>query len=206
MISSDVLDLREDPMKGVCIAGISEIEVTTPEEILDLLMYGNKYRTQEATGANETSSRSHAVLQIVVEHKDRDSGIEAEIRIGKLSLIDLAGSERASKTNNRGIRMIEGANINRSLLALGNCINALHENVAKGQTNYIPFRDSKLTRLLKDSLGGNCRTVMIANISPSSSCYEDTHNTLKYANRAKNIKTKVQRNVLNVEYHVSKYT
>ena len=85
--------------------------------------------------------------------------------------------------------MIEGANINKSLLALGNCINMLHENNQKGQQNYIPFRDSKLTRLLKDSLGGNCRTVMIANISPSNACYEDTHNTLKYANRAKNIKT-----------------
>lgn len=106
-------------------------------------------------------------------------------------MIDLAGSERASKTNNRGIRMIEGANINRSLLALGNCINMLHENNSKNQQNYIPFRDSKLTRLLKDSLGGNCRTVMIANISPSNACYEDTHNTLKYANRAKNIKTTV---------------
>ena len=132
--------------------------------------------------------------------------MEVELRIGKLSLIDLAGSERASKTNNRGIRMIEGANINRSLLALGNCINALHENNSKGQTNYIPFRDSKLTRLLKDSLGGNCRTVMIANIAPGNTCYEDTHNTLKYANRAKNIKTNLQRNVLSVEYHVSKYT
>ena len=87
--------------------------------------------------------------------------------------------------------MIEGANINRSLLALGNCINALHENNSKNLTNYIPFRDSKLTRLLKDSLGGNCRTVMIANISPSNLCYEETHNTLKYANRAKNIKTNV---------------
>lgn len=102
--------------------------------------------------------------------------------------------------------MIEGANINKSLLALGNCINMLHENNVKQQQNYIPFRDSKLTRLLKDSLGGNCRTVMIANIAPSSSNYEDTHNTLKYANRAKNIKTRVQRNVLNVEYHVSQYT
>ena len=102
--------------------------------------------------------------------------------------------------------MIEGANINKSLLALGNCINMLHENNSKGQSNYIPYRDSKLTRLLKDSLGGNCRTVMIANIAPSSSNYEDTHNTLKYANRAKNIKTNVQRNVLNVEYHVSQYT
>ena len=131
MVSSDVLDLREDPIKGVCVAGLSEIEVDTPEEILDLLIFGNKNRTQEATGANETSSRSHAVLQIICEHKDRDAGIQAELRIGKLSLIDLAGSERASKTNNRGIRMIEGANINKSLLALGNCINMLHENNAK---------------------------------------------------------------------------
>ncbi len=188
------------------MAGLSEIEVDTPEEILDLLIFGNKNRTSEATEANETSSRSHAVLQITVEHKDKDAGIEAEIRIGKLSLIDLAGSERAAKTNNRGIRLIEGANINRSLLALGNCINALHENNSRSQTNYVPYRDSKLTRLLKDSLGGNCRTVMIANISPSHMCYEDTHNTLKYANRAKNIKTNVTRNVLNVEYHVSKYT
>jgi kinesin family protein 18/19 len=141
-----------------------------------------------------------------MEHKDKDAGIQAEVRTGKLSLIDLAGSERASKTHNRGIRMVEGANINRSLLALGNCINALHENNSKGKADFIPFRDSKLTRLLKDSLGGNCRTVMIANIGPSNLCYEDTHNTLKYANRAKNIKTTVVRNVLNVEYHVSKYT
>jgi kinesin family protein 18/19 len=143
---------------------------------------------------------------VTVEHKDKDAGIEAEIRIGKLSLIDLAGSERAARTGNRGIRMIEGANINRSLLALGNCINMLHENSSKGNASYVPYRDSKLTRLLKDSLGGNCRTVMIANISPNHLCYEDTHNTLKYANRAKNIKTNVTRNVLNVEYHISKYT
>jgi kinesin family protein 18/19 len=106
-------------------------------------------------------------------------------------MIDLAGSERASRTNNRGMRMIEGANINRSLLALGNCINALHENHTNNKQNFIPYRDSKLTRLLKDSLGGNCQTVMIANICPSIKHYEDTHNTLKYANRAKNIKTSV---------------
>lgn len=191
MLSNDVLDLREDPIKGVQVAGLSEIEVHTPDEIFELLVYGNKNRTQEATNANETSSRSHAVLQIICEYKDRDAGVKAEIKVGKLSLIDLAGSERAAKTGNRGMRMIEGANINKSLLALGNCINMLHENNSKGQSNYIPFRDSKLTRLLKDSLGGNCRTVMIANIAPSSSNYEDTHNTLKYANRAKNIKTNV---------------
>ena len=129
------------------------------------------------------------MLQVLVEHRDRDAGTEAEVRHGKLSLIDLAGSERAATTMNRGLRMIEGANINRSLLALGNCINMLAENAARGAKNHVPFRDSKLTRLLKDSLGGNCRTVMIANVSPASYAYEDTHNTLKYANRAKNIKT-----------------
>jgi kinesin family member 18/19 len=101
------------------------------------------------------------------------------------------------------IFIILGANINRSLLALGNCINALGEKGNKG--NFVPYRDSKLTRLLKDSLGGNCRTVMIANISSAESSFEETLNTLKYANRAKNIKSNVQRNVLNVNYHISEY-
>jgi len=121
-------------------------------------------------------------------------------------LIDLAGSERASKTNNRGIWMIEGANINRSLLSLGNCINALVDGMKHNKKNHVPYRDSKLTWLLKDSLGGNCRTVMIANISPSNDSYEDTHNTLKYANWAKNIKTQAFKNSVMVDYHVSKYT
>jgi kinesin family protein 18/19 len=103
----------------------------------------------------------------------------------------LAGSERAASTGNRGIRMVEGANINKSLLALGNCINMLYENSKKAKRGHIPFRDSKLTRLLKDSLGGNCRTVMIANISPFASHYEETKNTLNYANRTKDLCTKV---------------
>jgi kinesin family protein 18/19 len=142
-----------------------------------------------------------------VEHKDKAHGINAEINIAKLSLIDLAGSERASNTNNRGLRLVEGANINKSLLALGNCINALCDQTRNNIKNgHIPYRDSKLTRLLKDSLGGNCRTVMIANISPAFAAYEDTLNTLKYADRAKQIKTIVKRNVLNVEYHISNYT
>jgi len=120
VVSEDVLDLREDKDKGICVAGLSEVEVESPEDVMELLFFGNQNRTQEATGANETSSRSHAILQITVEAKDKASGITAEIAVGKLSLIDLAGSERAAKTNNRGIRMIEGANINRSLLSLGN--------------------------------------------------------------------------------------
>ena len=204
--SLDHLDIREDQIKGITIAGLSELMVTSSKEVVNCIRNGNKRRTCEPTMANETSSRSHAVLQISVEYRDKACGIEAEVISGKLSLIDLAGSERASTTKNRGIRLLEGANINKSLLALGNCINALCENSEKGSKIYIPYRDSKLTRLLKDSLGGNCRTVMIACISPAYSSFEDTHNTLTYANRAKNIQTNVQRNIVNVQYHIAKYT
>ena len=193
-------------MKGVQVAGLTEILASTPEEVIKVMHLGNRQRTTEPTAANETSSRSHAVIQITVEYKDRAVGIEADICVGKLSMIDLAGSERASVTNNRGMRLIEGANINRSLLALGNCINALCEANEKGVKIHVRYRDSNLTRLLKDSLGGNCRTVMIACISPSAGNYEDTLITLKYANRAKNIKTNIQRNVFNVSYHITKYT
>jgi kinesin family member 18/19 len=205
IISNDVLDLREDAQHGIHVAGISIIDVDSPEEVMDLLFFGNENRTQEATNVNETSSRSHAVLEIRVAQKNKSEDVHEDINIGKLSMIDLAGSERAARTQNRGIRMVEGAMINRSLLSLGNCINALVENVEKGTTHHIPYRDSKLTRLLKDSLGGNSRTVMIANISPSHLCYEDTNNTLKYANRAKNIKTRVIKNTQHVDHHISEY-
>lgn len=160
------LELREDAAKGIHVAGISEIRAESTKEVLELLHLGNQNRSTEATDANNESSRSHALLMVTVEHKERDSGTEAEVKISKFSLIDLAGSERASNTNNTGIRLVEGANINRSLLALGNCITLLFQNSEKKSKKYIPYRDSKLTRLLKDSLGGNSRTVMIANISP----------------------------------------
>ena len=201
--AEEYLDLREDPIKGPVVAGITEVDAKSSVDIMNLLHQGNAKRFQAATAANEASSRSHAVLQVVVESNDTAPGIVANIKVGKLSLVDLAGSERAANTKNVGARLVEGANINRSLLALGNCINALGEKGNKG--NFVPYRDSKLTRLLKDSLGGNCRTVMIANISSSESAFEETLNTLKYANRAKNIKTNVQRNVLNVNYHISEY-
>jgi kinesin family protein 18/19 len=203
--STTFLDVREDPQKGVMVSDLSELNASRPEEVIECLRLGNKRRTCEPTEANLTSSRSHAVLQIIVEYTDKTAGVMGEVYSGKLSLIDLAGSERAANTKNRGIRLIEGANINRSLLALGNCINALYEANSKGIKVFIPYRDSKLTRLLKDSLGGRCRTVMIACISPFHQYYEDTHNTLEYANRAKNIKTRVEKNMINVEYHVSKY-
>jgi len=148
--NEETIDLREDPVKGVTLNGITEMNVKSCKDIMFQLRKGNKQRTTESTNANETSSRSHAILQVIVEHKERNSGTEAEVRVGKLSLIDLAGSERASATLNRGIRLIEGANINRSLLTLGNCINALSEANEKGNNKaYVPYRDSKLTRLLK---------------------------------------------------------
>ena len=203
---NDYLDLREDPIKGITVSGITEVNVNNSSDMLKILKRGNRNRTIEATGANETSSRSHAIFQLSLEYKDRNSGIDYEIKYSKLSLVDLAGSERASATQNRGLRLIEGGNINRSLLTLGNCINALCDAASKGLKKiYVPYRDSKLTRLLKDSLGGNARTVMIANVSPSINTFDDTYNTLKYANRAKNIKTIVSRNVLNARYHISNY-
>ena len=201
--SNEYLDLREDPVKGPVVAGLSEVVANDVNDVMRLLRTGHRRRTTEGTKANAESSRSHAVLTLTVEHRDEGKrGSTAKVTTGKLSLIDLAGSERASVTQNRGVRLQEGANINRSLLALGNCINALRSD---RRGTFVPYRDSKLTRLLKDSLGGNCRTVMIAVVSPSSDQMEETLNTLKYANRAKNIKTKVERNVLNVDYHVSEY-
>ena len=203
--SNEYLDLREDPEKGIIVSNITEISVNNSNDMLKILKRGNRNRTQESTGANETSSRSHAILQVSIEYKEKNTGINYQIKFSKLSLIDLAGSERAAATNNKGIRLIEGANINRSLLTLGNCINALCDANLKGKKVHIPYRDSKLTRLLKDSLGGNARTVMIANVSPSINTFDDTYNTLKYANRAKNIKTSVTRNVLNAQYHINNY-
>ncbi|XP_057391195.1 kinesin-like protein KIF19 isoform X2 [Balaenoptera acutorostrata] len=197
------LELREDSKGVIQVAGITEVSTINAKEIMQLLMKGNRQRTQEPTAANQTSSRSHAVLQVAVRQRSRVKSVLQEVRQGRLFMIDLAGSERASQTQNRGQRMKEGAHINRSLLALGNCINALSD---KNSNKYINYRDSKLTRLLKDSLGGNSRTVMIAHISPASSAFEESRNTLTYAGRAKNIKTRVKQNLLNVSYHIAQYT
>eukprot|EP01080_Neovahlkampfia_damariscottae_P003821 gene3821-6982_t len=202
--NSKILDLRCDSKKGMVVSGLTEHHPSSAEEALELLHKGNQKRVQFETAMNAQSSRSHAVFQIFVEQRDRTKNIKTNVKFGKLSLIDLAGNERASKTKNVGKRLQEGANINKSLLALGNCINALCKATTNSKT-FIPYRDSKLTRLLKDSLGGNCRTVMIATVSPSSLSYEDTFNTLKYSDRAKTIKTKVERNELNVNVHISEY-
>ncbi|XP_008191110.1 kinesin-like protein KIF18A isoform X2 [Tribolium castaneum] len=191
------LQLRDDGRYGVMVAGIKVHKIDNPDELFTLLAKGNGNRTQHPTDANAESSRSHAVFQVYIQMEIKAT---REVRAAKLSMIDLAGSERGSATGYGGARFAEGANINKSLLALGNCINSL----ADGQ-KYIPYRDSKLTRLLKDSLGGNCQTVMVANVSPSSLCYDDTYNTLKYATRAKKIKSDVKKNVVNVELHAGEY-
>lgn len=146
----------------------------------------------EPTAANQTSSRSHALLSVSVVHSSAGDGT----RHGRLFLTDLAGSERAKKTKNRGKRLQEGAHINRSLLALGNCINAL-----SGGAKYVNYRDSKLTRLLKEALSGRCKTVMIAHVSPEGQHRDETKNTLVYADRANHITTRLQNPDLVEEEH-----
>ncbi len=196
------LMLREDANQAVSVAGLSSHHPQNVQQVMQMIREGNAYRTMSPTEANATSSRSHAVLQINVSQKDRNADINEPHTMATLSIIDLAGSERASATKNRGERLIEGANINKSLLALGSCINALCD---ARKNNHVPYRNSKLTRLLKFSLGGNCKTVMIVCVSPSSQHFDETQNTLRYANRAKNIQTKVTRNVYNVNRHVKDF-
>ncbi|KIJ70343.1 hypothetical protein HYDPIDRAFT_78727 [Hydnomerulius pinastri MD-312] len=196
------LQIRED--KAVKVVGLAELHPNSAEEVKQIVLQGNSRRTQSPTHANETSSRSHAVLQVHVTQAPRTAALSEQRTMATLSIIDLAGSERAAATSNMGQRMVEGANINKSLLALGNCINALCES--GGAIRHVPYRNSKLTRLLKFSLGGNCKTVMVVCIAPTSQHFDDTHNTLLYAERATKIKTKVvTRNVVNVDRHVGQY-
>jgi kinesin family member 18/19 len=191
LTKSGPLKLREDA-SGVVVGGLVLKQIHNAEELLKLLALGNLNRTQHPTDANAESSRSHAIFQVHIRMTDKST---SQKRTVKLSMIDLAGSERAasnfkSKTGSNQ-RFKEGANINKSLLALGNCINKLADGL-----RHIPYRDSNLTRILKDSLGGNCRTIMIANVSPSSLTYDDTYNTLKYASRAKKIRIQLTKNIV----------
>ncbi|KAL6746359.1 P-loop containing nucleoside triphosphate hydrolase protein [Haematococcus lacustris] len=205
--SSGPLELREDPEQGVQVAGLRQINVSSAEDIMDLLDEGNRRRKTESTDANAQSSRSHAVLEISIKRSPRNHYRVQQLR-AKLSLVDLAGSERAAETNNAGQKLRDGANINRSLLALANCINALGKvgsTAGKAGAAYVPYRNSKLTRLLKDGLSGNSRTCMIATISAASDQYHHSISTLKYADRAKEIKTMVIQNVGTVESHIADY-
>lgn len=177
-------ELKEKPDTGVFVKDLSTSVCKSAVEIQQLMNVGNQNRTIGATNMNEHSSRSHAIFLITIEMGS--IGDTGGIRVGRLNLVDLAGSERQSKTGASGERLKEASKINLSLSALGNVISALVD----GKTTHVPYRDSKLTRLLQDSLGGNSKTIMVANIGPASYNYEESLTTLRYANRAKNIKNK----------------
>jgi len=170
-------EIKEDPQKGIFVKGLSDVVVETESDMNKLLDKGFANRTVAATQMNAESSRSHSIFTIVVEMSsvDKDTGKDL-LKAGKLNLVDLAGSERQKKTGASGDRLKEGSKINLSLSALGNVISALSE----GKTGHIPYRDSKLTRLLQDSLGGNTKTLMIAAISPASSNFDETLSTLRF--------------------------
>ncbi|XP_043984560.1 kinesin-like protein KIF1A isoform X7 [Gambusia affinis] len=191
------LRVREHPLMGPYVEDLSKLAVTSYNDIQDLMDSGNKARTVAATNMNETSSRSHAVFNIIFTQKrfDAETNNTSE-KVSKISLVDLAGSERADSTGAKGTRLKEGANINKSLTTLGKVISALAE-VDSGQNknkkkkkveSFIPYRDSVLTWLLRENLGGNSRTAMIAALSPADINYDETLSTLRYADRAKQIR------------------
>ncbi|XP_021262215.1 chromosome-associated kinesin KIF4A isoform X2 [Numida meleagris] len=183
---SSQISIREDPKEGIKIVGLTERNVACARDTVSCLEQGNNSRTVASTAMNSQSSRSHAIFTICIDQKkknDKNCSFHS-----KLHLVDLAGSERQKKTKAEGDRLKEGININRGLLCLGNVISALGEENKKG--GFVPYRDSKLTRLLQDSLGGNSHTLMIACVSPADSNLEETLNTLRYADRARKIKNK----------------
>uniref|UniRef100_A0A8C6LXK2 Kinesin family member 4A n=1 Tax=Nothobranchius furzeri TaxID=105023 RepID=A0A8C6LXK2_NOTFU len=180
------LSIREDPKEGIKIVGLTERQVFSGPEMVSCLELGNSARTVGSTAMNAASSRSHAIFTITLEQRRGSDKVDSVI--SKLHLVDLAGSERQKKTKAEGDRLKEGISINRGLLSLGNVISALGDESKK--STFVPYRDSKLTRLLQDSLGGNSHTLMIACISPADSNMEETINTLRYADRARKIKNK----------------
>ena len=179
------LDLKENIESGVYVKDLTSFVVKNAGEIDHVMQAGKKNRSVGATLMNQASSRSHSIFTIIIECAESDKRGD-HIRVGKLNLVDLAGSERQSKTGATGDRLKEATKINLSLAALGNVISALVD----GKSSHIPYRDSKLTRLLQNSLGGNAKTVMCANAGPADYNYDETLSTLRYANRAKNIKNK----------------
>ncbi|KAK4262329.1 hypothetical protein QN277_027901 [Acacia crassicarpa] len=207
-----LIQIRETSNGVITLAGSTEVSVGTLQEMAACLEQGSLSRATGSTNMNNQSSRSHAIFTITLEqmHKlhSNSSGSDAsdedmgeEYLCAKLHLVDLAGSERAKRTGSDGLRLREGIHINRGLLALGNVISALGDEKKRKEGVHVPYRDSKLTRLLQDSLGGNSKTVMIACISPADINAEESLNTLKYANRARNIQNKpvVNRDLLSNE-------
>nr|XP_061806287.1 kinesin-like protein KIF3C [Nerophis lumbriciformis] len=177
------LELRESPETGVYVPDLTSCVCKSIKEIEEVMNVGNQARAVAGTDMNEYSSRSHALFLITVECGQPGPDGRKHIRVGRLNLVDLAGSERQAKTGVQGERLKEAAKINLSLSALGNVISSL----ADGRSGHVPYRDSKLTRLLQDSLGGNAKTVMVATLGPAPQHYDETLTTLRYANRAKNI-------------------
>mmetsp|Transcript_10601 Transcript_10601/g.20097 ORF Transcript_10601/g.20097 Transcript_10601/m.20097 type:complete len:1047 (-) Transcript_10601:329-3469(-) len=185
--SKDGVSIREDPVEGIVVTGVATHDCSDRHSMLDLLEKGSMSRTVGTTKMNSTSSRSHAIFTVFLSQRKKAAAEDEEDEVisSKFHFVDLAGSERLKRTGATGDRAQEGININAGLLALGNCISALADEKRKG--GHVPFRDSKITRLLQDSLGGNSRTIMIACVSPADVNEEEGLNTLKYANRAKNI-------------------
>ena len=194
------VELRSDPLKGNVLIGCEFIEVNNANDAFKLLIKGNRRRRETPTVNNSNSSRSHAILQINLEREEKSNN---NYSFGKFILVDLAGSEKITANSGKISKANESGSINKSLLALANCINILCSSNSK---NFIPWRDSKLTRILQESLSGNCRIVMIATISPSLMCIEETMYTLQYANRAKNLKVNLKKNVVdNKKITINKY-
>lgn len=195
------IQIREASNGVITLAGSTEVAVSTLQEMAACLEQGSLCRATGSTNMNNQSSRSHAIFTITLEQMRKlhsvspvndtpDEDMGEEYFCAKLHLVDLAGSERAKRTGTDGLRLKEGIHINKGLLALGNVISALGDEKKRKEGMHVPYRDSKLTRLLQDSLGGNSKTVMIACISPADINAEETLNTLKYANRARNIQNK----------------
>lgn len=185
------MSIREGSNGNIYVSGVTGEMVLEEQDVYRLLAMGNACRSTGSTNMNEHSSRSHAIFSFSLQRRDENGSVTKS----KFHLVDLAGSERAKRTGAIGQRFKESVNINQGLFALGNVISALGDE--KRKRSHIPYRDSKLTRMLQDSLGGNSKTVMIACISPSATNFEETLNTLKYANRAKNIKNRPTVNLVN---------
>lgn len=184
------LEVKERPDVGVYVKDLSAYVVNNADDMDKTMTMGNRNRSVGATAMNATSSRSHAIFTITIERSEKGADGKHHLRMGKLHMVDLAGSERQAKTGASGDRLKEANKINLSLATLGNVISALVD----GKSTHIPYRNSKLTRLLQDSLGGNSKTVMIANMGPALYNCDETLSTLRYANRAKNIKNKAKIN------------
>ena len=204
MPMTEYLRVREHPTRGVFVANLTTIRVTNFEDMMSLIAIGDKNRTVGATNANAHSSRSHAIVTLTVIQRSRSApknGLPTSAlqqRVGRVHLVDLAGSERVYMTGAQGTRLREASNINRSLSVLGDvikCLGDLKGSGVGGKKGHVPYRNSTLTMVLKDSLGGNAHAVMLTAVSPSSFDYEETVSTLKYADRAKRVRMRVEANV-----------